>query len=52
LQDIAVAELARQKERLVAYTTQARFAVAQLHDRAKVAKVATATQGAADVTPR
>jgi len=52
LQDIAVAELERQKERLVAYTTQARFAVAQLHDRAKIAKVATATQGAADVTPR
>jgi hypothetical protein len=39
LQDIAVAELERQKERLAAYTAQARFAVAQLHDRAKVAKV-------------
>jgi len=33
LQDIAVAELSRQKERLAAYTTQARFAVAQLYDR-------------------
>ncbi len=34
VQDIAVAELSRQKERLAAYSTQARFAVAQLYDRA------------------
>jgi tetratricopeptide (TPR) repeat protein len=34
LQELAVAELARQKERLAAYSTQARFAVAQLYDRA------------------
>ena len=34
VQDIAVAELTRQKERLAAYSTQARFAVAQLYDRA------------------
>ena len=34
VQDIAVAELTRQKERLAAYTLQARFAVAQLYDRA------------------
>ena len=34
VQEIAVAELTRQKERLAAYTTQARFAVAQLYDRA------------------
>ena len=33
-QDIAVAQLVRQKERLALYSTQARFAVAQLHDRA------------------
>lgn len=33
-QGIAVAELASQKERLALYTTQARFAVAQLVDRA------------------
>ena len=33
LQDIAVAALTRQKERLAAYSTQARFAVAQLYDR-------------------
>jgi hypothetical protein len=33
-QDIAVAELTRQKERLAQYSIQARFAVAQLHDRA------------------
>ncbi|MCE4552926.1 tetratricopeptide repeat protein [Roseateles cellulosilyticus] len=37
-QEIAVAELARQKERLALYNTQARFAVAQLHDRASVSK--------------
>jgi hypothetical protein len=34
VQDIAVAELSRQKDRLAAYSTQARFAVAQLYDRA------------------
>ena len=34
LQDIAVAELKAQKERLAAYTAQARYAVAQLYDRA------------------
>jgi hypothetical protein len=34
LQELAVAELVRQKERLAAYATQARFAVAQLYDRA------------------
>jgi hypothetical protein len=38
LQELAVAHLMRQKERLVAYTTQARFAVAQLYDRANKAK--------------
>ena len=37
---LAVAELTRQKERLAAYTTQARFAVAQLYDRANLAKEA------------
>jgi hypothetical protein len=34
LQDIAVAELSGQKDRLAVYETQARFAVAQLQDRA------------------
>ena len=34
VQDIAVAELGRQKERLAGYSTQARFALAQLYDRA------------------
>ncbi|MBC7993847.1 MAG: hypothetical protein H7Z15_11460 [Rhizobacter sp.] len=38
LQELAVAELTRQKDRLVAYSTQARFAVAQLYDRADKAK--------------
>jgi hypothetical protein len=34
LQDIAVDELTRQQERLAGYSTQARFALAQLYDRA------------------
>jgi hypothetical protein len=34
VQNIAVAELTRQQERLAGYSTQARFAVAQLYDRA------------------
>jgi len=34
VQELAVAELAAQKERLAAYSMQARFAVAQLYDRA------------------
>jgi len=38
VQELAVAELERQKERLAAYTLQARFAVAQLYDRATVSK--------------
>ena len=38
MQDIAVAALERQKERLATYATQARFAVAQLYDRAQLAK--------------
>jgi hypothetical protein len=38
VQEIAVAELTRQKERLAVYATQARFAVAQLYDRANVVK--------------
>ena len=38
VQDVAVAELTRQKERLAVYATQARFAVAQLYDRATQAR--------------
>ena len=38
LQELAVAELVRQKDRLAAYSTQARFAVAQLYDRANKGK--------------
>lgn len=45
VQDIAVAELSHQKERLAAYAMQARFAVAQLYDRA----IATRS---ADDTPK
>ena len=38
VQEMAVAELLRQKERLATYGTQARFAVAQIYDRANAAK--------------
>jgi tetratricopeptide (TPR) repeat protein len=38
VQDLAVAALEQQKERLTAYNTQARFAVAQIYDRARIAK--------------
>ena len=38
VQELAVAELDQQKERLATYVTQARFAVAQLHDRAHLAQ--------------
>jgi hypothetical protein len=38
VQELAVAELSRQKERLAIYATQARFAVAQLYDRATAAR--------------
>jgi hypothetical protein len=38
VQELAVAELLRQKERLVAYGTHARFAVAQIYDRARTGK--------------
>jgi Tetratricopeptide repeat len=38
VQELAVAELSRQKERLAVYATQARFAVAQLYDRAAMAR--------------
>jgi hypothetical protein len=44
VQAIAVAELGRQQERLAAYATQARFAVAQLYDRAN-AKADPKTEG-------
>lgn len=38
VQELAVAELDRQKDRLATYVTQARFAVAQLYDRAHLAQ--------------
>jgi len=38
VQEMAVAELEAQKERLTVYTIQARFAVAQIYDRAGLAK--------------
>lgn len=41
LQDLAVGELVRQKERLAGYSTQARFAVAQIYDRANIGRDAS-----------
>ncbi len=38
VQELAVAELQRQKEHLAAYSTHARFAVAQIYDRASLAR--------------
>jgi chromosome segregation ATPase len=45
-QELAAAELQRQRERLAGYEAQARWAIAQLHDRARLAQA----PGAADVT--
>jgi hypothetical protein len=47
VQEIAVAALEEQKDRLASYTTEARFAIAQLYDRAR-----TATEGAHAATPQ
>lgn len=38
LQDIAVAELEAQQERLTVYAAQARLAIAQIHDQAQFAQ--------------
>jgi Tetratricopeptide repeat len=38
VQELAVADLLRQKERLAEYGTQARFAVAQIYDRASLSR--------------
>jgi hypothetical protein len=38
VQNLAIAALEEQKERLASYGTQARFAVAQIYDRARLAK--------------
>jgi len=46
LQDLAVAELQRQQERLDVYAAQARLAIAQLYDRAQVATRATGSSNA------
>ncbi|MDO9073148.1 MAG: hypothetical protein Q7U73_07765 [Rubrivivax sp.] len=42
LQDIAVAELEAQQERLTVYAAQARLAIAQIHDQAQFAQRGTA----------
>jgi len=45
IQELAVAELQRQKDRLANYSTQARFAVARIYDRANVGKAANVQPG-------
>jgi hypothetical protein len=44
VQGIAISELKRQQERLGIYTTQARFALAQLYDRGANASADRPTQ--------
>jgi hypothetical protein len=44
VQELAAAELTRQKERLAGYTVQARFAIAQLYDRANASNSANAKE--------
>jgi hypothetical protein len=50
LQELAVARLQQQKARLVQYAAQARFAVAQLVDRAQAERVAGAGPATQEVT--
>jgi hypothetical protein len=52
VQGIAVAELARAGERLAEYQTQARFALAQLYDRAQLAAGGNVTKERADAPRR
>jgi hypothetical protein len=52
VQGIAVAELTRQQQRLAEYQTQARFALAQLYDRANVAANTTTNTKEAGDAPR
>ena len=47
LQDIAVAELQAQQERLTVYAAQARLAIAQIHDQAQFARRTDAAPGRA-----
>jgi hypothetical protein len=45
VQNLAVAALEQQKERLASYGTQARFAVAQIYDRARLARESNNASG-------
>jgi len=46
LDELAIASLEEQKQRLAGYTAQARIAVAQLYDRATLGPAATTKEGA------
>lgn len=52
VQGIAVAELSRAQQRLAEYQTQARFALAQLHDRANLATNSASNPKEAGDAPR
>jgi hypothetical protein len=52
VQALAIAELEGQQQRLAEYRTQARFAVAQLVDRAQLAKAGEPLKGGDDATRR
>ena len=49
-QDVAIADLTNQQQRIASYTTQARFALAQLYDRAN-GKTDDKPQGKLDGKP-
>ena len=51
VEGLAVAELEHQKDRIAAYATQARFAVARLYDRANLGKAAEPQPGEAERAP-
>jgi hypothetical protein len=51
LQDLAIAELQAQQERLAVYAAQARLAIAQIHDRAQFARRSDAPASRAGGTP-
>jgi hypothetical protein len=52
LQDIAVAELQAQQERLGVYAAQARLAIAQIHDQAQFARRSDAAAPSPEGSPR
>jgi hypothetical protein len=52
LQQLTVARLEQQKERLAQYAAQARFAIAQIVDRALIAQGGPSPSGGSDAIKR